>query len=93
MSDLARKTGITRAALYRLLSADGSPELSTLTRVLRERWGYEYRSGLPRPDDPASAIDIRSRRQANGRLVETSDGTVTGRNWPDLLIALDTSYA
>ena len=34
MSDLARKTGITREALYRSLSADGNPELSTLTKVL-----------------------------------------------------------
>lgn len=35
MSDLARKTGITREALYRSLSADGNPELLTLTKVLR----------------------------------------------------------
>jgi probable addiction module antidote protein len=35
MSELARKTGITREALYRSLSADGNPELSTLTKVLR----------------------------------------------------------
>lgn len=35
MSELARKTGITREALYRSLSAEGNPELSTLTKVLR----------------------------------------------------------
>ncbi len=28
--------GITRKALYRSLSADGNPELATLTKVLRE---------------------------------------------------------
>ncbi|MGB6452380.1 MAG: addiction module antidote protein [Steroidobacteraceae bacterium] len=35
MSELARKTGIAREALYRSLSADGNPELATLTKVLR----------------------------------------------------------
>jgi probable addiction module antidote protein len=35
MADLARKTGITREALYRSLSAEGNPELATLTKVLR----------------------------------------------------------
>lgn len=35
MSELARETGITREALYRSLSAEGNPELSTLTKVLR----------------------------------------------------------
>ncbi len=35
MSELARKTGITREALYRSLSAEGNPELATLTKVLR----------------------------------------------------------
>ncbi len=35
MSELARETGLTREALYRSLSAEGNPELSTLTKVLR----------------------------------------------------------
>ncbi|MGB6605674.1 MAG: addiction module antidote protein [Steroidobacteraceae bacterium] len=35
MSELARQTGLTREALYRSLSADGNPELATLTKVLR----------------------------------------------------------
>jgi probable addiction module antidote protein len=35
MSELARKTGIAREALYRSLSVDGNPELATLTKVLR----------------------------------------------------------
>ena len=35
MSELARKTGITREALYRSLSAEVNPELATLTKVLR----------------------------------------------------------
>jgi probable addiction module antidote protein len=35
MADLARKTGLTREALYRSLSAEGNPELATLTKVLK----------------------------------------------------------
>lgn len=35
MTELARKTGITREALYQSLSPEGNPELVTLTKVLR----------------------------------------------------------
>jgi probable addiction module antidote protein len=35
MAQLARKTGMTREALYRSLSAEGNPELTTLTKVLQ----------------------------------------------------------
>ena len=35
MSELARETGLAREALYHPLSADGNPELATLTKVLR----------------------------------------------------------
>ena len=35
MSELARETGFAREALYRSLSADGNPELATLTKGLR----------------------------------------------------------
>ena len=35
MTQLARDTGMSREALYRALSADGNPELSTLSKVLR----------------------------------------------------------
>lgn len=35
MSELARRSGITREALYRALSADGNPRLSTLGAVLK----------------------------------------------------------
>ena len=35
VSDVARKTGIAREALYRSLSAEGNPELATLSKVLR----------------------------------------------------------
>ncbi|MDZ4372872.1 MAG: addiction module antidote protein [Phenylobacterium sp.] len=34
MTELARDTGLNRAQLYRSLSADGSPELSTVLKVL-----------------------------------------------------------
>lgn len=35
MTEVARKTGIAREALYRSLSAEGNPELATLSKVLR----------------------------------------------------------
>ena len=35
MTQLARKTGLSREALYRALSAEGNPELATVTKVLR----------------------------------------------------------
>jgi probable addiction module antidote protein len=34
MSELARSTGLSREALYKSLSADGNPTLSTLKKVL-----------------------------------------------------------
>jgi len=33
ISDLARKTGLTRQALYKALSGEGNPELATITKV------------------------------------------------------------
>ena len=35
MSQLARETGITREGLYKALSSDGDPKLSTLLSVLK----------------------------------------------------------
>jgi probable addiction module antidote protein len=34
MSEIARQTGLSRESLYRSLSADGNPELSTVIKVL-----------------------------------------------------------
>jgi probable addiction module antidote protein len=34
MAQLARKAGITRAGLYRALSDDGDPKLSTISQIL-----------------------------------------------------------
>jgi probable addiction module antidote protein len=34
MSQIARDTGLSRESLYRALSAEGNPELSTLLRVI-----------------------------------------------------------
>ncbi|WP_288194067.1 addiction module antidote protein [uncultured Phyllobacterium sp.] len=33
IADLARKTGLTRQALYKALSGEGNPELATITKV------------------------------------------------------------
>jgi|SRR5215213_1413866 len=35
MSQIARETGLSRESLYRALSDDGNPELSTMTKVMR----------------------------------------------------------
>jgi probable addiction module antidote protein len=35
MSQVARETGLSRENLYRALSDDGNPELSTMTKVMR----------------------------------------------------------
>jgi probable addiction module antidote protein len=35
MSQLARDTGITREGLYKALSPDGTPEFSTVVRVIK----------------------------------------------------------
>jgi probable addiction module antidote protein len=34
MSQIARETGLSRESLYRALSDDGNPELSTMTKVM-----------------------------------------------------------
>jgi probable addiction module antidote protein len=34
MTEIARKTGLSRESLYRALSADGHPELTTILKVL-----------------------------------------------------------
>ncbi|MBZ9600670.1 addiction module antidote protein [Phyllobacterium chamaecytisi] len=33
ITDLARKTGLTRQTLYKALSGEGNPELATITKV------------------------------------------------------------
>lgn len=35
MSEIARKTGLRREGLYRMLSAQGNPELATVLRILQ----------------------------------------------------------
>jgi transcriptional regulator with XRE-family HTH domain len=35
MTELSRKTGISREALYRALSATGNPELGTILKVMQ----------------------------------------------------------
>jgi probable addiction module antidote protein len=52
MTQLARKTGIAREALYRTLSANGNPELATLTKVLK---GLGLRLSIAADDQRAVA--------------------------------------
>jgi probable addiction module antidote protein len=35
MTEVARQTGLTRASLYKALSADGQPEFATVLKVMR----------------------------------------------------------
>jgi probable addiction module antidote protein len=35
MTEVARQTGLTRASLYKALSADGRPEFATVVKVMR----------------------------------------------------------
>ena len=35
MTDLAKKSGLTRESLYKALSAEGNPEFATVLRVLK----------------------------------------------------------
>jgi probable addiction module antidote protein len=35
MSQISRETGLSRESLYKALSADGNPELSTVVRVMK----------------------------------------------------------
>lgn len=35
MSQIAKETGLARAALYRSLSAEGNPEIETVRRILK----------------------------------------------------------
>lgn len=35
MTEVARQTGLTRASLYKALSADGRPEFATVMKVMR----------------------------------------------------------
>jgi probable addiction module antidote protein len=35
MSEIARKTGLSRESLYKALSAEGNPEFATILKVLR----------------------------------------------------------
>lgn len=49
MSQLARDAGVTREALYRALSKDGDPRLSTLTSVL-SALGVKMRVDMTAPE-------------------------------------------
>ncbi|MBV8769410.1 MAG: putative addiction module antidote protein, partial [Hyphomicrobiales bacterium] len=53
IADLAKKTGLTRQALYKALSGEGNPELGTIAKVAR---ALGYRLALVRA--------ARSRRRA-----------------------------
>ena len=53
MSQLAREAGVTREALYKALSKDGDPKLSTLTSVL-SALGVKMHTDMANNPDTAS---------------------------------------
>lgn len=52
MSELARKTGLTRASLYRSLSESGNPEFVTVNKVIR---ALGLKIAIEPAPDPAAA--------------------------------------
>ena len=52
MTELARKTGLSREALYRSLSEDGDPRYSTVTKILT---AYGTRIRFERDEAAAAA--------------------------------------
>jgi probable addiction module antidote protein len=59
MSQIARETGLSRENLYRALSDDGNPELSTMTKVMQAL-------GMRIQIAPAGAPRAAKRRRAAG---------------------------
>lgn len=52
MSDLARKTGMSRQALYKALSGDGNPEFTTIAKVA-DALGYKLSLVAKTPEEAA----------------------------------------
>ena len=50
MTKIAKATGLAREQLYKTLSAEGKPELSTVLKVLAA-FGGGLRSNFPRPSN------------------------------------------
>lgn len=59
MSEIASTTGVTRASLYKSLTEDGNPALSTMTRVI-ESFGLRF--SIQPLSVEASNAEVRNRR-------------------------------
>ncbi len=69
MTKIARATGLAREQLYKTLSAEGKPELSTVLKVMAA-FGGKLRSDFPRTQARrASSHSKVSRRAAKTRKV------------------------
>jgi probable addiction module antidote protein len=69
MSELATRTGLTRASLYKALAEDGNPAFDTLARVL-DTLGFRLQIVANTPASPA-ARDKRS-EAGRARVMEAS---------------------
>ncbi len=56
MTQIARESGLSRESLYRALSQDGNPELSTLTKVIRA-------IGMRIAIEPTAKLSTRRKRK------------------------------
>jgi probable addiction module antidote protein len=54
ITDLARKTGLTRQSLYKALSGEGNPEMATIAKVA-EALGYRLSLVKARPEHQDAA--------------------------------------
>lgn len=75
MSELANRTGLTRASLYKALAEDGNPAFDTLARVL-DTLGFRLCVVANAPAPPA----VRASEGAAGRMrVMQTPGTYDAR--------------
>jgi probable addiction module antidote protein len=67
MTKISRATGLAREQLYKTLSADGKPELSTVLKIMAA-FGGGLRSSFPRARNrPAERAAARSQRPTKTR--------------------------
>jgi probable addiction module antidote protein len=64
MSDLARRTGMTREGLYKALSPDGNPEFATVMKVIRALGLYLVGKAIGVKSSPEKAAQAIRRRDA-----------------------------
>ena len=72
MTEIARRTGLSRESLYRALSADGNPQLETVMRVLEA-------CGLRLTVEPVPAKKAASARKTASKRASIAPSATTAR--------------